>query len=73
MTDGDSHYWNKLPGGREIDLTSDQFKKIPDKPKRETMLVRSRQRVLSYPNTVRRYGKLLQNIGTVMAMLADKK
>lgn len=47
-----SHYWNLLPNGREIDFTWEQFSKDVTRPKGE---LRSREYVLSYPKTVKRY------------------
>ena len=51
-----SHYWNKLPDGKEIDFTSSQYPdiSIEDLHGEE----RSRERVLLYPDTVRRYMEL---------------
>ncbi len=52
-----SHFWNKLPDGREIDLTKDQFEDLSyqDLVGEE----RVRERVLAHPDTLRRY-KLLK-------------
>lgn len=55
MTDGDSHYWNRLPDGTEIDLTAEQFECIDAQPIWETVVVRSRVYVLSFPDTALRY------------------
>ncbi|MEN9551781.1 MAG: hypothetical protein RI935_158 [Candidatus Parcubacteria bacterium] len=48
-----SHYSNKLPDGTDADFTFEQFqgKLLPDLIKE----VRPRERVLSYPDTVKRY------------------
>jgi hypothetical protein len=62
MTNGDSHYWNRLPDGREVDLTTDQFKHIEGKPMRETVVVRERTYVLSFPDTMSRYALLLARV-----------
>jgi len=62
MTNGDSHYWNRLPNGDEVDLTYEQFTHIEGKPMKETTVVRERQYVLSFPNTMLRYGILLQGV-----------
>ena len=43
MTDGDSHYWNRV-GNVDIDLTRDQFWHIEGKPVRETAAARDRTR-----------------------------
>lgn len=62
MTNGNSHYWNRLPDGTELDLSKEQFEFIQAQPKRETVVIRERQYVLSFPNTIHRYGILLQNL-----------
>lgn len=57
LNDGDSHYWNRLPSGDEIDLTFQQFsytKQIDDGGK----IVREREYVLSFPDTLERYNIL---------------
>jgi hypothetical protein len=58
--DGVSHYWNRLPNGREIDLTRAQFGRAVVKRLGET---RSRQHVLSFPSTVVRYHLLEARLG----------
>lgn len=50
-----SHYWNRLPDGQEVDLTRCQFPKDITIPVGEP---RTRQHVLSYPETQRRYNIL---------------
>ena len=50
---GISHYWNRLPTGEEVDLTCQQFGSSyalsePPEP-------RSREYVLSFPETTRRF------------------
>lgn len=71
MTNGDSHYWNRLPDGTEEDLTADQFEHIEVRPMRETTVVRTRQYVLSFPDTMKRYAILLQRVAA--ALLAGEK
>lgn len=51
---GESHYFNRLPGGIEVDLTRDQF----DSWEPTEAEVRSREYVLSHPDTARRYALL---------------
>lgn len=52
---GESHYWNQLPDGSEVDLTRDQFDTFTlDGPVEE----RPRASVLSSPDTAERYGRL---------------
>jgi len=48
-----SHFWNRLPSGEEYDFTSEQYPDISFQqlPVEE----RTRERVLSHPDTVRRY------------------
>lgn len=58
LDDGDSHYWNRLPDGTEIDFTEDQFEYTKQKDVGET-IVRDREYVLSFPDTLERY-KLLK-------------
>ncbi len=62
IDDGDSHYWNKLPSGQELDLTATQFEITEAQPKRETVIVRDRAYVLSFPDTVRRYELLSSQV-----------
>lgn len=50
-----SHYWNVLPSGDEIDLTIRQF---GDAVVVENVEPRTREHVLSYPETQRRYDLL---------------
>jgi hypothetical protein len=47
-----SHYWNRLPDGTEVDLTRCQF---PEDVEISIGELRTRQYVLSYPETRRRY------------------
>jgi hypothetical protein len=49
--DGQSHYWNLLPDGTEVDLTREQFVRFVLRNVEQ----RTRDYVLSYPDTVRRY------------------
>jgi hypothetical protein len=53
--DGESHYWNRLPSGQELDLTREQF----SQPVTLTdVSVIDRDYVLSYESTRRRYERL---------------
>ena len=65
MTDGDSHYWNRLLNYKEVDITEKQFQYIEGKPLRDTAEYRTRQYILSFPKTMKRYGLLLQRIADV--------
>ena len=55
---GISHYWNRLPSGVEIDLTRDQFRELRETTPPEP---RTREFVLSFPDTVKRY-ELLKSL-----------
>jgi hypothetical protein len=61
-TESLSHYWNRLPSGVEIDLTSDQFATQPRFDRVET---RSRDYVLSYSETKVRYERLLRRLAAM--------
>jgi hypothetical protein len=54
-----THYFNRLPGGEEVDLTREQFgsRPIPDTP-----VTRARSYVLSFPDTERRYLELRESV-----------
>jgi len=52
-----SHYWNRLPDGTELDLTRSQFTSFE---LAAAPVVRSRDFVLSFPDTVRRYDRLIE-------------
>lgn len=65
---GESHYWNRLPDGSQVDLTSDQFNeyRLEDGP-----VVRDREYVLSFPVTAERYDKLRATVeGHLNGLLA---
>jgi hypothetical protein len=57
--DEGSHYWNRLPNGQEVDLSSGQFGVDPIISGVEP---RSRDYVLSYPATGARYCRLLSHL-----------
>lgn len=59
-----SHYANKLTDGRKIDLTLEQF---PPGTMFSQGKIRTRQYVLSYPETMVRYGLLLTALGRHIA------
>ena len=51
-----SHYYNKLPDGQALDLTLTQYgSEVKIESQKE---IRSREFVLSYPDTQRRYALL---------------
>jgi hypothetical protein len=54
-----SHYWNRLPSGEEIDLTRQQFGETVVLQGIET---RTREYVLGFPDTKRRYKALLRRL-----------
>lgn len=54
------HYWNRLPSGRYVDLTRHQFgQRVSPKLVEQT----SREYVLSFPETQRRYDRLRRRLG----------
>ena len=53
--DGDSHYWNMLPGNEEWDLTAGQFEYSGVIPLRDTVVIRPRSYVDGNRKTVKRY------------------
>ena len=55
VIDGESHYWNRLPGGVEVDLTRHQFRADATISKPQQT---SRQYVLAFPDTRQRYERL---------------
>lgn len=60
---GESHYWNRLPDGTEVDLTAQQFAEYRvDTPPE----VRDRSYVLSFPATVRRYHLLRAAVASLL-------
>jgi len=61
-----SHYWNRLPNGEEVDLTRCQFPKDIAIPVGEP---RTRQYMLSYPETQRRYDILKSEIEKEMSKM----
>lgn len=67
MTNGDSHYWNRLPNGSEVDFTEDQFDYITDQPIKRDFVIRAREYVLSFPETVVRYNLLKNRIEQLIA------
>jgi len=70
MTNGDSHYWNKLPDGMEVDLTRGQFEYLREFPIREEVQSRPREYVLSFPDTVRRYELLRSRVRRMLPRVA---
>lgn len=61
LNDGDSHYWNRLPNGEEIDLTFSQFAFTKQVDVGETV-IRTREYTLSFPDTLKRYNILKNRI-----------
>jgi hypothetical protein len=56
---GIEHYWNRLADNTEIDLTRTQFKDVESI---DGIRYADREYVLSFPQTRRRYYRLLQNV-----------
>lgn len=65
LNDNDSHYWNRLPDGQEIDLTFEQFAITKQYDLGETV-VREREYVLSFPDTLARYKLLKDRVAKVL-------
>lgn len=61
---GTTHYWNRLPSGEEIDLTREQFGGVTEVPAGEE---RSRDYVLSFPDTAQRYRALADSVREALA------
>ncbi len=58
-----SHYWNRLPDGQEVDFTASQY---PDLSFVQLASeVRERARVVSYPDTLKRYHLLKERFEAV--------
>ena len=66
MSDGDSHYWNRLPDKHEIDWTREQFSHISARPLWQKTEVRNRKKILSYKSTRERYEILKNRVVTQM-------
>jgi len=62
--DGLTHYWNVLPGDETVDLTLRQFG--PEPPVIVDPEPRTREYVLSFPDTVRRYRHLRSKVDTFL-------
>ncbi len=58
VNEDESHYWNRLPDGTELDLTRAQFGAWDPGGITE----RDREYVLSFPDTKRRYELLLERM-----------
>jgi hypothetical protein len=68
--DSTSHYWNRLPSGQELDLTGHQFGDNFTPGRRQ---LRSRDYVLSFPETVERYHRLLLSTRLALGRKARKR
>jgi hypothetical protein len=65
-----SHYWNQLPSGDELDLTRQQF---GDETEMGPVEFRTREYVLSFPETVRRYDELKQRVAGIQELVAKSR
>ena len=68
-----SHYFNKIDG-REVDLTRDQFPEgavIPSGTPRRKGFSSTREYILSYPETWRRYRLLKQRVQEFLKLLGE--
>jgi len=62
---GESHYWNRLSDGTEVDLTVEQFAEYRlDAPPE----VRARSYVLGFPDTARRYHALRKAVLSLLSV-----
>jgi hypothetical protein len=59
MSGGESHYYNRLPTGEDVDLTRDQFDRFKTVGSPEE---RTREHLLSNDDTARRYQLLRQRL-----------
>ena len=66
LSDGDSHYWNRLPNGDEIDLTFQQFAYTHQIDVEGETIVIDREYVLSFPDTLKRYEILKYRVEEVL-------
>ena len=65
LNDGDSHYWNRLPNGMDVDMTAEQFnytKQYREGP----VVIREREYVLGYPDTLKRYELLRDRVKKIL-------
>jgi hypothetical protein len=62
VVDGESHYWNRLPDGSEVDATRIQF----DRWCPADTSVRDRGYVLSFPDTEWRYAVLRDRVDSLL-------
>jgi hypothetical protein len=61
LNDDDSHYWNLLPNGDELDLTFEQFNYTKQYDIGDA-IVRTREYTLSFPDTLVRYNILKERV-----------
>ena len=74
MVNGSSHYFNILPDGKIVDLTSDQFENYDTNIDHEKYTVRNREYLLKNADTANRY-KLLYDgyINAIMKEYSEKR
>jgi hypothetical protein len=60
---GVPHYWNRISGNRDLDLTEHQFGRILSRSGTREC---DREYVLSYPQTARRYRKLRTKVAEAL-------
>jgi hypothetical protein len=65
LDDGDSHYWNNTKAHGEMDLTFSQFAYTRQRDEGET-IVRERDYVLSFPDTLKRYNILKERVKKIV-------
>jgi hypothetical protein len=62
LNDGDSHYWNNTKAHGELDLTFTQFAYTKQRKMVGTPIIREREYVLSFPDTLKRYEILSERV-----------
>ncbi len=66
MSDGDGHYYNRIESGVIIDPTASQLPHVEATVDFDKSIERTRQYVLSYPDTMRRYSLLLNRLADIL-------
>jgi hypothetical protein len=68
MSNGDGYYHNRLPDGTIIDPTASQLSYVNVAIDFDNVEQRSRQYVLSYPDTIKRYSILLGRLADLLVI-----
>ena len=59
-----SHYWNRLPNGKEYDFTADQFK--DNYPKNLIVELRSSEYIIKNTETAKRYADIFSRLKYIL-------